>query len=101
MVAVAGGIHGTMDDFDQRLGVMELAIRQLPENLGEHWQAVIDMIQTLKNEGTEFRKESEMHKKEIVQMAKSDENNKSKIAAAENEIASAHSIIRAREKDCQ
>ena len=79
MVAVAGGIHGTMEDIDQRLGVVEVAIRQLPENIGEHWQAVIDIIKTLKQDGAEVKKENEVHQKELVQMAKSDENNKSKI----------------------
>ena len=79
MVAVAGGIHGTMYALEQRMSIMEVSFSKLPPDIGEHWQHVIDMIKTLKQEAAATKEESEYHKKEIIQMTKSEELSKQKI----------------------
>ena len=101
MVAVAGAvIHGTMEDLHERMSIVESICMTLPPDIGENWQAVIDIIKVLKKDGEEGKKENEECKKELKQMQKSEELNKEKIRITENEVASAHAGIKENQREC-
>ena len=59
MVAVAGGIHGTIDmeALEKRLTAMEDAVKQIPEDIIEYWPHVRDAIKVLNKQAQNIQKQ--------------------------------------------